>query len=117
MKSLNGDGPTLGKEKTLMFWLQTNLLFWKHTRQLGKANVLYTKGADLAIEDELEIQKKVELLRMHQKNIMSLKKTIPRPGDISNLFISPSQIKLAWLYQTEQTYYFSFKRRTSKIDK
>jgi hypothetical protein len=43
MKSLNGDGPILGKEKTLMFWLQTNLLFWKHYKQVGKANVLYTK--------------------------------------------------------------------------
>jgi beta-glucosidase len=42
--------------------------FWKHTRQLGKANVLYTKGADLAIEDELEIQKKVELAKDASKN-------------------------------------------------
>jgi hypothetical protein len=47
---------TLGKEKTLMFWLQTNLLFWKHYKT-NKSNVLYTKGADLEIENELEIQK------------------------------------------------------------
>jgi beta-glucosidase len=67
MKSLNGDGPILGKEKTLMFWLQTNLLFWKHYKTT-QVNVLYTKGADLAIEDELEIQKKVELAKDASKN-------------------------------------------------
>jgi hypothetical protein len=55
MKSLNGDGHTLIREKTLI-WLQTNLLFWKLKDKLAKQNVLYTKGADLAIEDELEIQ-------------------------------------------------------------
>ncbi|MGK0295281.1 MAG: beta-glucosidase [Ulvibacter sp.] len=65
--------------------------------KLGKANVLYTKGADLVIEDELEVQKAVELAKDASKIILCLgeKNYTETPGDISNLFISPSQVKLA----------------------
>lgn len=65
--------------------------------KLGKTNVLYTKGADLAIEDDIEIQKAVELAKGASKIILCLgeKNYTETPGDISNLFISQSQIKLA----------------------
>ncbi|SDX03085.1 glycoside hydrolase family 3 N-terminal domain-containing protein [Flavobacterium degerlachei] len=65
--------------------------------KIGKANVLYTKGADLAVEDDLEIQKAVELAKDASKIILCLgeKNYTETPGDISNLFISKSQIKLA----------------------
>lgn len=65
--------------------------------KIGKANVHYTKGADLAVEDDLEIQKAVELAKDASKIILCLgeKNYTETPGDISNLFISKSQIKLA----------------------
>lgn len=65
--------------------------------KLGKANVLYTKGADLATEDDVEIQKAVELAKGASKIILCLgeKNYTETPGDISNLFINQSQIKLA----------------------
>jgi beta-glucosidase len=47
--------------------------------KLGKSNVLYTKGADLEIENELEIQKAVELAKDASKIILCLgEKTTPR---------------------------------------
>lgn len=65
--------------------------------KLGKENVLYTQGADLAIEDDTEIQKAVKLAKSASKIILCLgeKNYTETPGDISNLYISKSQIKLA----------------------
>jgi beta-glucosidase len=57
--------------------------------KLGKSNVLYTKGADLEIENELEIQKRSRAKECIKNNIMSWRKNYTEtPGDISNLFIS-----------------------------
>ena len=63
----------------------------------GKENVLYTAGADLEIEDEAEIQKAVDLAKNASKIVLCLgeKNYTETPGDISSLYISTSQIKLA----------------------
>ena len=63
----------------------------------GTVNILYTKGADLLLENETEINKAVELAKGVSKIILCLgeKNYTETPGDISNLFISASQIKLA----------------------
>lgn len=65
--------------------------------KLGKENVLYTKGADLEIEDDAEIQKAVDLAKNASKIILCLgeKNYTETPGDISDLYMSKSQIKLA----------------------
>jgi hypothetical protein len=58
MKSLNGDGHTLGKERKRWCSRCRQIYYSGSITQdkLGKSNVLYTKGADLEIENELEIQ-------------------------------------------------------------
>lgn len=63
----------------------------------GAANILYTKGADLLLENDQEIDKAVALAKDASKIILCLgeKNYTETPGDISNLFISASQIKLA----------------------
>ena len=63
----------------------------------GKENILYTAGADLEKEDNLQIEKAVELAKQASKIILCLgeKNYTETPGDISNLYISSSQIKLA----------------------
>lgn len=65
--------------------------------KIGKEKVLYTLGADLAIEDDAEIQKAVALAKDASKIVLCLgeKNYTETPGDISNLYISSSQIKLA----------------------
>lgn len=65
--------------------------------KVGKENILYTQGADLEKEDDAAIQKAVELAKDATKIILCLgeKNYTETPGDISNLYISPSQIKLA----------------------
>lgn len=65
--------------------------------KLGKKNVLYTPGADLEKEDEAEIQKAVKLAQKASKIILCLgeKNYTETPGDISNLYLSKSQVKLA----------------------
>ncbi|WP_428230210.1 glycoside hydrolase family 3 N-terminal domain-containing protein [Flavobacterium sp.] len=65
--------------------------------KLGKENVLYTPGADLEKEDDAEIQKAVALAKTASKIVLCLgeKNYTETPGDISNLYMSPSQIKLA----------------------
>jgi beta-glucosidase len=65
--------------------------------KVGKENVLYTKGADLAIEDDAEIQKAVDLAKDASKIVLCLgeKNYTETPGDISDLYLSASQIKLA----------------------
>jgi beta-glucosidase len=52
-------------------------------------------GADLGKEDDLAIQKAVQLAQEATKIILCLgKKITETPGDISNLYLSQSQIKL-----------------------
>jgi beta-glucosidase len=65
--------------------------------KVGKENILYTPGADLEIEDQTAIEKAVELAKDASKIILCLgeKNYTETPGDISNLYISTSQIKLA----------------------
>ncbi|WP_348825421.1 glycoside hydrolase family 3 N-terminal domain-containing protein [Flavobacterium aestuarii] len=65
--------------------------------KLGKENVLYTKGADLEAEDDAEIQKAVDLAKNASKIVLCLgeKNYTETPGDISDLYMSKSQIKLA----------------------
>ncbi|MEO8533649.1 MAG: glycoside hydrolase family 3 N-terminal domain-containing protein [Flavobacterium sp.] len=65
--------------------------------KLGKENVLYTPGTDIEKEDEAEIQKAVELAKSASKIVLCLgeKNYTETPGDISNIFMSKSQIKLA----------------------
>lgn len=66
-------------------------------QKAGKENILYTKGADLTLENDQEIEKAVALAKDASKIILCLgeKNYTETPGDISNLYISASQIKLA----------------------
>jgi beta-glucosidase len=65
--------------------------------KIGKENVLYTAGADLEIENDEEIEKAVALAKEASKIILCLgeKNYTETPGDISNIYMSDSQIKLA----------------------
>lgn len=65
--------------------------------KIGKENVLYTPGADLEKEDDTAIQKAIELAKDASKIILCLgeKNYTETPGDINNLYLSSSQIKLA----------------------
>lgn len=65
--------------------------------KIGKANVLYSQGADLEKADDNEVQKAVVLAEQATKIILCLgeKNYTETPGDISNLYLSQSQIKLA----------------------
>lgn len=65
--------------------------------KIGKENVLYTAGADLELENEEEIAKAVALAQQASKIILCLgeKNYTETPGDISNIYMSPSQVKLA----------------------
>jgi beta-glucosidase len=65
--------------------------------KIGKENVLYTPGADLASFDDAEIAKAVEIAKGVSKIILCLgeKNYTETPGDISNLYITASQSKLA----------------------
>lgn len=65
--------------------------------KIGKENVLYTPGADLAKFDDAEIAKAVEMAKGVSKIILCLgeKNYTETPGDISNLYITASQSKLA----------------------
>ena len=65
--------------------------------KLGKENVFYTPGADLEKEDDSAIEKAVELAKNASKIVLCLgeKNYTETPGDISNIYMSDSQIKLA----------------------
>jgi len=65
--------------------------------KVGKENVLYTKGADLAIENDEELLKAVVMAKEASKIVLCLgeKNYTETPGDISDLYLSTSQIKLA----------------------
>ncbi|TRX39428.1 glycoside hydrolase family 3 N-terminal domain-containing protein [Flavobacterium restrictum] len=65
--------------------------------KIGAQNVLYTPGADLANYDDAAIEKAVALAKDASKIVLCLgeKNYTETPGDISNLYITPSQTKLA----------------------
>jgi beta-glucosidase len=65
--------------------------------KIGKENVLYTKGVDLETVDDAKIAKAVEMAKGVSKIVLCLgeKNYTETPGDISNLYISASQSKLA----------------------
>lgn len=65
--------------------------------KIGKENVLYSLGTDLATTDDAEIAKTVEMAKGVSKIILCLgeKNYTETPGDINNLFITASQSKLA----------------------
>jgi beta-glucosidase len=65
--------------------------------KIGKENVLYTEGTDLARFDDAEIEKAVALAKDASKIVLCLgeKNYTETPGDISNLYITASQSKLA----------------------
>lgn len=65
--------------------------------KVGKENVLYTKGADLSTENDEELQKAVDMTKEASKIVLCLgeKNYTETPGDISDLYLSASQIKLA----------------------
>ncbi len=65
--------------------------------KIGKDNVTFSEGAYFDKEDESEILKAVEMAKGASKIILCLgeKNYTETPGDISNLFISDSQVKLA----------------------
>jgi beta-glucosidase len=65
--------------------------------KIGKENVLYTRGADLANLDDTEMEKAVEMAKGVSKIVLCLgeKNYTETPGDISNLYLTTPQIKLA----------------------
>jgi beta-glucosidase len=65
--------------------------------KIGKDNVLYTQGADLADFNDAEIEKAVAFAQNVSKIVLCLgeKNYTETPGDINNLYITPSQSKLA----------------------
>ncbi len=65
--------------------------------KIGNENVSYSEGAFFDKEDDAEIEKTVQLAKMASKIILCLgeKNYTETPGDISNLFISEAQVKLA----------------------
>jgi beta-glucosidase len=65
--------------------------------KIGAENVLYSPGADLVNFDDAAIDKAVQMAKKASKIILCLgeKNYTETPGDISNLYLSPSQVKLA----------------------
>ncbi|MEL1256186.1 glycoside hydrolase family 3 N-terminal domain-containing protein [Flavobacterium sp. DGU38] len=98
MKYLNGGWSyTWQGEKSDTYAADKFTILEAFQNKIGKENVLYTPGADLEIENEAEIQKAVDLAKNASKILLCLgeKNYTETPGDISNLFMSSSQIKLA----------------------
>lgn len=98
MKYLNGGWSyTWQGENSDTYAAEKSTILEAFQNKLGKENVLYAQGADLEKEDEAEIQKAVELAKTATKIVLCLgeKNYTETPGDISNLYLSNSQIKLA----------------------
>ncbi|MBS7252755.1 glycoside hydrolase family 3 N-terminal domain-containing protein [Flavobacterium branchiicola] len=98
MKYLNGGWSyTWQGENSDTYAADKSTILEAFQNKLGKENVLYTPGADLEKEDDAEIQKAVELAKTATKIVLCLgeKNYTETPGDISDLYMSSSQIKLA----------------------
>ncbi|MBF4514788.1 glycoside hydrolase family 3 C-terminal domain-containing protein [Flavobacterium sp. ANB] len=98
MKYLNGGWSyTWQGENSDTYAAEKSTILEAFQNKLGKENVLYTVGADLEKEDDAEIQKAVELAKTASKIVLCLgeKNYTETPGDISDIFISKPQIKLA----------------------
>lgn len=98
MKYLNGGWSyTWQGENSDMYAADKFTILEAFQNKLGKENVLYTKGAELETEDDAEIQKAVDLAKNVSKIVLCLgeKNYTETPGDISDLYMSKSQIKLA----------------------
>ena len=98
MKYLNGGWSyTWQGENSDLYAADKSTILEAFQNKAGKENVLYTLGADLEKEDNAEIQKAVDLAKNASKIILCLgeKNYTETPGDISNIFMSDSQIKLA----------------------
>jgi beta-glucosidase len=75
MKSLNGGWTyTWQGENADVLAADKFTILQALQNKLGTSNVLYTKGADLAIKDDLEIEKPVELAKDTTKIILWLSK-------------------------------------------
>lgn len=98
MKNLNGGWSyTWQGENADTYAAEKLTILEAFQAKLGKENVLYTPGADIEKEDDAEIQKAVELAKSASKIVLCLgeKNYTETPGDISNIFMSKSQVKLA----------------------
>jgi beta-glucosidase len=98
MKYLNGGWSyTWQGENSDTYAADKSTILEAFQNKIGKENVLYTPGADLENENDAEIQKAVDLAKDASKIILCLgeKNYTETPGDIRNLFMSSSQIKLA----------------------
>ncbi|RUT70999.1 beta-glucosidase [Flavobacterium cupreum] len=98
MKNLNGGWSyTWQGENSDTYAAEKLTILEAFQAKLGKENVLYTPGADIEKEDDAEIQKAVELAKGASKIVLCLgeKNYTETPGDISNIFMSKSQVKLA----------------------
>ncbi|MRX37866.1 beta-glucosidase [Flavobacterium sp. LC2016-23] len=98
MKNLNGGWSyTWQGENSDTYAAEKLTILEAFQAKLGKENVLYTPGADIEKEDDAEIQKAVELAKSASKIVLCLgeKNYTETPGDISNIFMSKSQVKLA----------------------
>lgn len=98
MKNLNGGWSyTWQGENADTYAAEKLTILEAFQAKLGKENVLYTPGADIEKEDDSEIQKAVELAKTASKIVLCLgeKNYTETPGDISNIFMSKSQVKLA----------------------
>ncbi|MCD0463855.1 glycoside hydrolase family 3 N-terminal domain-containing protein [Flavobacterium sp. ENC] len=97
MKNLNGGWSyTWQGENADTYAAEKLTILEAFQAKLGKENVLYTPGADIEKEDDAEIQKAVELAKTASKIVLCLgeKNYTETPGDISNIFMSKSQVKL-----------------------
>jgi beta-glucosidase len=65
--------------------------------KIGKDKVIYSQGADLAQIDDAEIEKTIALAKDASKIILCLgeKNYTETPGDISDLYLPESQVRLA----------------------
>jgi beta-glucosidase len=98
MKYLNGGWSYNWQgEKSDIFAANKMTILEALQNKIGKENVLYTLGTDFANTDDAEIAKAVEMAKGVSKIILCLgeKNYTETPGDISNLYITASQSKLA----------------------
>ena len=98
MKNLNGGWSyTWQGENSDTYAADKFTILEAFQNKLGKENVLYAKGADIEVEDDAEIQKAVDLAKSVSKIVLCLgeKNYTETPGNINDLYMSKSQVKLA----------------------